>query len=137
MTTLEIAALANQHPELGIKVAASGYISQHGKRISLETAQGVLRAAKPKANYSWDRLNANTQTFFFTLCEQIQEQTKDHSLTVPARIGKNGITLTLAQCPLLTNLKRAGLIEGLVGEKKSHKLVVLTDAGRQIWEGAR
>lgn len=127
----------------GIRFTPRGYIYIGNDRIGHDAAVQKLahmlevEAGEPAriiTAINHLKLNINTQNFFYWLCEQIQEQTKDHDMIVPARIGKLDIPLTLAQCPLLTNLKRAGLIESVPGAKKSHKLVRLTDAGRAYWQ---
>lgn len=134
MTTLEVLNIASQRTELGIKVAASGYISRNGKRISLEDASAICGAAGPKLPYQFQKLNQATRDFFFNLCEAAQELTRDHQLDTPFRVGKHGIPVQLANGPRLSNLKRSGVINGFADPShKSHKYLQLTEEGRSLW----
>ena len=78
--------------------------------------------------WSFEKLNASTQAFFYQLCEQIMEATKDASMTCAAKIGKDVPSIGLANAPRLTNLKKAGMFAR--GEKG---LLQLTERGRAIF----
>lgn len=133
----------------GVRVTPGGrfYAKNSNCRIGRDDALAEIEknlapkvVAAPKAprgaagSMTWDKLNNNTKQFFQWLGEQIQEKTHDHGMHTPARIGRNEIALTLQQCPLLTNLKKAGVVYGFVDpEKKSQKWVQLTEEGRAIW----
>ena len=79
-------------------------------------------------SWTFDKLNAATQAFFFQLCEQLQEATKDASMITGARIGKDLPNIGLANAPRLTNLKKAGVFEH--GGKG---WLQLTERGRAIF----
>ena len=133
----------------GVRVTPGGrfYAKSSNIRIGRDDALAIIEKAlapevvsTPKAlraavgPMTWDKLNDNTKQFFQWLGEQIQEKTHDHGMHTPARIGRNEIALTLQQCPLLTNLKKAGVVYGFADpEKKSQKWVQLTEDGRAIW----
>ena len=136
MTELEVLEIASLNPDLGIKVAASGYISKDGKRISLAEASTICSGAKRRSAWTWQTLNSNTQEFFIELCELVMTESRDASLVVPARIGKNsGIQLKMSQLPLLTNCKKAGLCRTFAdGDRKSQKWVEISPYGRDIYE---
>ena len=137
----------------GLKFTPKGYVLQaeDGRRIGkadavqvmatyLEAADAPAPAAPaaPRAKgeprrtgFIWDSLNQATQGFFFQACEDIQEVTRDHSMTLA--VQAKDVRVGLVNAPRLTNLKKAGLIETIQGDKKSHKFIRLTDAGRAIW----
>lgn len=79
-------------------------------------------------SWTFDKLNAATQAFFFQLCEQLQEATKDASMITGAKIGKDLPNIGLANAPRLTNLKKAGVFEH--GGKG---WLQLTERGRAIF----
>ena len=79
-------------------------------------------------SWSFEKLNATTQAFFFQLCEQLQEATKDASMVTGAKIGKDLPNIGLANAPRLTNLKKAGMFEH--GGKG---WLQLTERGRAIF----
>lgn len=134
----------------GLKFTAKGYIllAEDGRRIGKADAVQVLAArleaeAAPtpspklkgeprRTGFSWDCLNQATQDFFYNICEQMQTVSQDHGMTMPVAVKELQIGLTHA--PRLSNLKKAGLIEGFAGLKKSHKMLRLTEAGRAIWQ---
>ena len=134
MTTLEVLEVSSRKPGLGIKVAPSGYISKDGKRISLEEAARICAGHRIAPRYDWAKLNQATQDFFFSLCERMQESNRDYQLDAPAQVGRGGISIGLQDCPRLTNLKRAGLIEGFADpNQKSRRYLQLTELGRAKW----
>jgi hypothetical protein len=131
----------------GVKVHPSGRFSIDGTRCTEEAALAHIQskleapmteattkqAKEPKrTGFSWDNLNQATKDLFFRICEEIQTATRDHSMVVAARLGE-AVKVPLADAPRLTNLKKAGLLETVEGEKKSHKMLRLTDEGRKIW----
>jgi hypothetical protein len=133
-------SLINSAATLGDSQSEFGYLVgiKNNKRISADAALQIielkLHAQPAPSRLSWDKLNDNTKSFFQWLCEQIQEQTHDHGMHTPARIGRNGIPMKLAECPLLSNLKKAGVIYGFSDpDVKSQKWVQLTEEGRTIW----
>jgi hypothetical protein len=79
-------------------------------------------------SWTFDKLNAATQAFFFQLCEQLQEATKDASMITGAKIGKDLPNIGLSNAPRLTNLKKAGVFEH--GGKG---WLQLTERGRAIF----
>jgi hypothetical protein len=134
------ATLGEGQNEFGIKASPKGYLIdvKNNKRVNTDAALQIITANLPvqvaPSRLSWDKLNDNTKSFFQQLAEQIQSQTQDHGMHVPARIGRNGIPMKLAECPLLSNLKKAGVIYGFSDpEVKSQKWVQLTEEGRAIW----
>jgi len=131
----------------GVKVHPSGRFSIDGTRCTEEAAfahiQSKLEAPmtqtpakqtkEPKrTGFDWDNLNQATRDLFFRICEEIQAATEDYSMLAAARLGTD-IKIPLTDAPRLTNLKKAGVLETIEGEKKSHKMLRLTVAGRQIW----
>ncbi|QQG31309.1 hypothetical protein S2L_14 [Cyanophage S-2L] len=131
----------------GVKVHPSGRFSIDGTRCTEEAAlahiQSKLEAPMTEATakqtkepkrtgFSFDALNQATKDLFFRLCEEIQTATRDHGMTAAARLGTD-VKVPLTDAPRLTNLKKAGLLETVEGEKKSHKMLRLTDEGRAIW----
>jgi hypothetical protein len=127
----------------GLVYTPKGYI--YGKdnvRISLNAAVQTLAvkleqedAPKPqikRTDFNWDKLNSNTQDTLFWLAERIVDQTKDAGLVLPARLGKDGVSIPAAKQPLITNLKKAGLVATSCGAKKSHRYIQLTEEGRTI-----
>ncbi|MEK9630254.1 MAG: hypothetical protein VW076_00090 [Synechococcus sp.] len=83
-----------------------------------------------RTGFAWDRLNSNTQAFFQEICEQMLTATQDASLVVAVRLGTDIPKVSPQNQPRLTNLKKAGMLESIAGERKSHKMLRLTDAGR-------
>lgn len=127
-----------------VKISKGGYFFINGQRCSRDQAvQALAHVFNEEARkdleletpelHTWDRLNLATHDFFFELCERMQELSKDHSLSVPVRVGKHGVRIELKDCPRLTNLKRAGVIRGFAGEKKTQKFLQLTELGQAKW----
>ena len=135
----------------GLSFTTKGYILQDdGHRIGKAAAIQILAAAleqeeigtqmptprikgqPDRTDFTWDRLNEATQEFFFHLCEDIQSYTKDAGMIVPAPI--NQVRIGLINAPRLSNLKKAGLVISVMGIKKSHKFIQLTDNGRQLFQ---
>ena len=83
-----------------------------------------------RTGFAWDRLNKNTQDFFQQLCEEMLTATRDASLSLAVRLGHDIPKVSPQNQPRLTNLKKAGVLESFAGEKKSHKMLRLTDLGR-------
>lgn len=141
----------------GVKVHPSGRFSIDGTRCTEDAAlahiaaqQARTAAPTPKAQpmtatatapakqpkrtgFTWDSLSTATQEVFFRICEEIQTATEDHSMVAAARLGVDIPKIALVDAPRITNLKKAGLLETLEGEKKSHKHIRLTDEGRVQW----
>ena len=138
----------------GITITTSGRFQFEGKRIGLDRAIELIAEdlaaeadaapapAAPEApeikqpkrtGFAWESLNEATQTFFFGLCEYIQEATHDHGMTASARLGVDIPAIGLANAPRLSNCKKSNIIETIEGSKKSHKHIRLTDAGRALW----
>jgi hypothetical protein len=130
----------------GVKVHPSGRFSIDGTRCTEEAAlayiqskleapmtEAIKQTKEPKrTGFAWDNLNQATKDLFFRICEEIQTATQDHSMVVAARLGE-AVKVPLTDAPRLTNLKKAGLLETIEGEKKSHKMLRLTDGGRAVW----
>jgi len=137
MTTFEIAqALGQLKGRHFIACSEKGYFSENGIRISKERAMAVLTALQqeavigafsaPTARFSFEKLNAATQAFFYQLCEQIQSATHDADMIVGAKIGKDIPSIGLQNAPRLSNLKKAGLIK----TDCAKGWVILTERGR-------
>lgn len=128
MTTFEIAqALGTFKGQHQITCSEKGYFFEAGNRIGKERAAKVLKDLQ-QPSFSFDKLNAATQAFFYQLCEQIQTATKDADMICGVKIGKDISSIGLVNAPRLTNLKKAGLIA------KAHKgWVQLTEEGRAIY----
>jgi hypothetical protein len=128
-----------------LRFDANGGISHKGQPVEQAEAVQILaeqleREANPDAlptrSFSWYRLNEGTKDFFFWLCRQIEIQSKDPTLRSAVPIGRDHIHLTTAQCPLLTNLKKAGVIESHQGAGTRLRSIQLTTAGHDIWNNA-
>lgn len=133
-----------------IRFTSGGYIYHDGNRIGRDAAvqmlayqleqedqpteqsQKIIKA--PASSMTWDKLNQTTQDFFFRLGEQIQSATKDANNRCAARLGHDIPSISLQDAPRLTNLKKAGLLVTQEGAKKSHRMILLTEAGQAIWE---
>lgn len=127
MTTFEIAqALGQLSDKHNITCSEKGYFFENGLRISKERAFKVLQSLQQPAPWSFEKLNAATQAFFFQLCEQIQSATHDASMLVGAQIGKDIPSIGLQNAPRLSNLKKAGMIKADCAKG----WVVLTEQGR-------
>lgn len=147
-TPLDIAVLQAEHNQQnveinGVTVTPAGYFLQAGKRIGLKAAEALVNV-EPEApeapaekrqprrsGFAWDALNQATQDLFFGLCEAILEQTRDHDLSTPVRLGHDIAKIPLVDAPRLTSLKKAGLLVTTGGTIKSHKYLALTEAGRE------
>lgn len=130
MTTFEIAqALGQIKDKHQVTCTEKGYFYENGHRISKERAAEILASftlpAKP-ASWTFERLNASTQAFFYQLCEQIQSATHDADMIVGAKIGKDIPSIGLQNAPRLSNLKKAGLIKADCAKG----WVILTERGR-------
>lgn len=95
---------------------SGNFYYQDGKRISFAQVQELVATApttaEPKTvgdSWTFEKLNAATQAFFYSLCEQMMEATKDASMVVGVKIGKDIPQIGLANAPRLTNLKKAGV----------------------------
>lgn len=112
---------AAEYAKHGIRKSGRQYIKDGQVLTSTELAALVGKKAtrakknvgKPAPTEAWtfERLNATTQAFFYQLCEQILEATKDASATCGVQIGKDIPRIGLENAPRLTNLKRAGMFE--------------------------
>lgn len=133
MTTFEIAqALGQLKDQHSIICSEKGYFYENGERISKDAALKTLQnltSNKPSAGCGdFDKLNAATQAFFFSLCEQIIEATRDASAELGVTLGKDIPSIGLANAPRLTNLKKAGVFE-----RGGNGWVRLTEFGRAIF----
>jgi hypothetical protein len=145
----EVAAKDGSGGTRGLKVTQDKngnfrFQDSEGKRIKEERALELLeqtldkeqegaknaQSSVQRTGFSWNNLNANTQTFFQEICEQMLTATRDASLQVSVRLGHDIPKVAPQNQPRLTNLKKAGVLESFAGEKKSHKMLRLTDAGR-------
>jgi hypothetical protein len=132
----------------GIKFLPGGRVYMDSTRISFEAAvqhiaarleaeaapapSPMVKGEPRRTGFSWDCLNQATQDFFYNICEQMQTVSQDHGMTMPVAVKE--LQIGLKHAPRLSNLKKAGLIEGFAGLKKSHKMLRLTEAGRAIWQ---
>ncbi len=133
MTTFEIAqALGQFKGQHSITCSEKGYFYQNGERISKAAALEVLKDLSLETPAvgcrDFDKLNAATQAFFFTLCEQILEATRDASASLGVTIGKDIPQIGLVNAPRLTNLKKAGVFH-----RGGKGWLQLTDFGRAIF----
>jgi hypothetical protein len=135
-----------------IKISPKGYFSWEGIRVSRNDAieklaiileqesKPLVVPAKPKKRvpagtfWTWDSVNKATQDYFYELCEQMMEISRDASNGCPVRTGRDYLFISPQNQPRLTNLKKCGVIRSITGEKKSHKMLVLTAVGREIFE---
>ena len=78
-----------------------------------------VKKTKIKGQMTWDSLNEGTKAYFFELAKEISLS------TVQPKIG-------LKNAPRLSNLKRAGLIIKIEGEKKSQWSLEVTPAGKEV-----
>lgn len=125
-----------------VKVSPKGYFFINGQRSSKEQAIQALAhylneeakepAAVKRTDFSWHNLNPATQAVFFELAEQILEATKDASYTVAVRIGHDIPSYGKQNQPRVTNLKKAGVLASVEGKVKSHRMLAITDTGRQV-----
>lgn len=144
---IEIAKKDGSGGTRGIRISVdkngSPRFQHEGKRISQDIAMAHVAAqleredqpagspnAVQRTGFQWDRLNGNTQAFFQQICEDMLAATKDASLSLAVRLGHDIPKVGPQNQPRLTNLKKANLLESFAGEKKSHKMLRLTDAGR-------
>jgi len=118
----------------GIRKSGNFYY-QEGKRISsaqvqelVATAPTAVEPTAEPANWNFEKLNATTQAFFYSLCEQMMEATKDASMVVGVKIGKDIPSIGLANAPRLTNLKKAGVFA-----HGGRGWLQLTERGRAIF----
>lgn len=95
---------------------SGNFYYQDGKRISFAQVQELVATApttaEPKIisdSWTFEKLNAATQALFYSLCEQMMEATKDASMVIGVKIGKDIPQIGLANAPRLTNLKKAGV----------------------------
>lgn len=137
-----------------VKVSPKGYFFVNGQRCSQADATqalayvlneeakaeiAALENAKPGKRVraagpmTFESLNKATQDFFFELGEQIQTVTQDANNSIAARLGHDIPKIDAKNQPRLSNLKKAGVIESVTGEKKTHKLIRLTERGQAIW----
>lgn len=125
----------------GVKVHPSGRFSIDGTRCTEEAAlahiqaqqapvmteaQTTARKEPQRTGFTWENLNQATQDLFFELCRLIQNA---NNLEAPVRLGHDIPKVALTDAPRLTNLKKAGLLETIDGEKKSHRMLRITEAG--------
>lgn len=92
------------------------------EELAIEEAKkpsASAKRSKTKRSMTWDSLNEATKAYFFELAKEI-------SLSNPQpKIG-------LKNAPRLSNLKRAGLVVKIQGEKKSQWTLRLTPAGMEV-----
>ena len=125
----------------GVQFHETGYIYLDDRRISHSAAVQALasqleqeelamtkqdapvKKEKVKGQVTWDSLNEATRAYFFELAQRID------SGDIQPKIG-------LKNAPRLSNLKRAGLIIKIEGEKKSQWTLGITAAGREVLDNA-
>jgi hypothetical protein len=125
-----------------IKVSPKGYFYINGQRCNQAEAVQALAhyineeamepAAIKRTGFDWNSLNPATQALFFELAEMILGATQDAGYKVAARIGHDIPSISKSNQPRLTNLKKAGVIASVAGTVKSHKMLQITDAGRNV-----
>ena len=129
-----------------IKISPKGYFFLNGQRCSKDQAIQALAhyineeakepAAIKRTGFDWNSLNAATQALFFELAEQILGATQDAGYTNPVRIGHDIPSYGKSNQPRVTNLKKAGVLESFSGQVKSHKMLAITDKGRNVLTNA-
>lgn len=133
----------------GVTFTPGGYCYIGETRISFESAVQHIAVAletedtpaliptktikTPAGPMSWDKLNQATKDFFFSLCEQIEVAEQDPNSPVAVRLGHDTPKINLVDAPRLSNLKKCGLVETYAGEKKTYKMIRLTEQGQAIW----
>ena len=117
---------SNEEAQQDIAETVPTMVAMQAEEQTAPVAAPVL--APTGDSWTFDKLNAATQAFFFQLCEQLQEATKDASMITGAKIGKDLPNIGLANAPRLTNLKKAGVFEH--GGKG---WLQLTERGRAIF----
>lgn len=145
----EVAKRDGESNARGVKFTASGRYFIGGTRVGFDAAVQHIAArleaeATPlplvapklkgeprRTGFVWDSLNQNTKDFFFNICDQMQTASQDHDMIVPVAVKE--LQIGLKHAPHLSNLKKAGLIEGFTGLKKTHKMLRLTEAGCDKW----
>jgi hypothetical protein len=158
VTSLDEAVLAAEFSQTkvefcGVTCTPSGYFYAQGRRIGLEAAEAIVAQAQAEAaatvvnedvieapakrqpkrtGFTWSSLNAATQALFYKVGLVIEQQEDGHG----AMLGTD-LHIPLAEAPRLTNLKKAGLLETVEGIRKSHRILVLTAAGKAQMEAAR
>jgi hypothetical protein len=118
----------------GVRVGYDAAVQHIAARLEAEAAPAAatrVQGEPRRTGFTWDKLNQATQDFFFNISDQMQTVSQDHGMIVPVAVKE--LRIGLVHAPRLSNLKKAGLIEGLTGLKKSHKMLRLTDEGRAIW----
>ena len=129
-----------------IKISPKGYFFINGQRCSKDQAIQALAhylneeamepAAVKRTGFYWDSLNPATQALFFELAEQILGATQDAKYTNAVRIGHDIPSYGKQNQPRVTNLKKAGVLESFSGQVKSHKMLAVTDKGRNVLKNA-
>jgi hypothetical protein len=117
---------SNEEAQQDIAETVPTMVATQAEEQTAPVAAPVL--APTGDSWTFGKLNAATQVFFFQLCEQLQEATKDASMIAGAKIGKDLPNIGLANAPRLTNLKKAGVFEH--GGKG---WLQLTERGRAIF----
>lgn len=117
---------SNEEAQQDIAETVPTMIATQADEQPAPVAASVL--ASTGDSWTFDKLNAATQAFFFELCEQIQSATQDADMIIGAKIGKDIPSIGLANAPRLTNLKKAGVFEH--GGKG---WLQLTERGRAIF----
>lgn len=132
----------------GVKVTPKGrYTDLTGSRIGHERAIQIIVSAMedrsilvtpkapraPAGPMTWEKLNPATQEFFFKLAEDIQTASQSADMSIAVRLGHDIPKIRLQDAPRLSNLKKAGLIHTSTGLLKSHKMIVVTEAGLGVW----
>lgn len=127
---------AADYAKHGIRKSGRQYLKDGQVLSSAEVSEIVGKVTKkPVSNQQmasgcndFDKLNAATQAFFFSLCEQIIEATRDASAELGVTLGKDIPSIGLENAPRLTNLKKAGVFE-----RGGNGWVRLTEFGRAIF----
>ena len=121
----------------GQRIKEDQAIAIVAQALAEEAAAPAETKAPSRTNFDFYKLNHNTQLLFWELCEQIQTVTQDHSNSIAVRLGHDIPKIAPQHQPRLTNLKKAGVLKSYSGDKKSHKMLVLTEAGQKIWNSGK
>ena len=121
----------------GQRIKEEDAIAIVAQALAEEAAAPEPAKAPSRTNFDFYKLNHHTQLLFWDLCEQIQAVTQDHSNSIAVRLGHDIPKIAPQQQPRLTNLKKAGVLKSYNGDKKSHKMLVLTESGQKIWNSGK
>ncbi len=123
------AATAEQRATQTISEAAADHRVDPAAGCRTAAPQTGLDTPEPRqpkrTGFTWDALNDATKALFYRVGLVIEQQGEGRG----AMLG-TVLHIPLTEAPRLTNLKKAGLLATIEGTRKSHRVLVLTDAGK-------